>query len=250
MAILGISATSKTGKSTTINKLISRFPRYGTPKETYRDIPDLDLYEKGTQESQGKIRDFMFKQAKEVWSKRDTNRFVVHDRTLLDNLAITMYLYTKGLNEGKEIITDKFLVESIEMTKKSMSYYHMIYFIPDIKSDGVIIPDDLDKDFRASVDINLMTFWMNFDKGGPLRSTLFPDKNCTMMDEVSGTLEERISYISELMDENGAFMTPDDIDPMDALGGIVGADGMPVVSEEPEYTLEDLGFQPEKLILD
>jgi hypothetical protein len=246
--IIGTTGATKTGKSTFIKDFVKKFPRYGQPAESYRDIPNLDLYENGTEESQRLIRDFMFKQAQGLWQKRDTNRRVIMDRTLLDNLAVTMFLYSLGADK----ISDGFLAESIEITKRSMEYYHMIYFIPIDDKDGIEVPEEINDDFRRGFDNLLNTFYMEYATGGPLAETLYPTSKCAFIDEVTGSREARIDYVSEILDENGDQKGGESEDSLDgsALGAIVGADGMPAYSEDQEFDLGDFGFQTKNLIVD
>lgn len=245
--IIGVTGSTKVGKTTFIKDFNEKFPRYGQPVESYRDIPNLDLYENGTEKSQKLIRDFMFKQAQGLWQKRDTNRRVIVDRTLLDNLAVTMFLYSKG--DGR--ISDSFLAESIEITKRSMEYYHMIYFIPIDDKDGIEVPEDIDDDFRRGFDIILNTFYMEYSTQGPLAETLFPAEKCAFLDEVTGSREARIEFVSEILDENGDQRGGESEDLIDgnALNAIVGADGLPTSSTEQEFDLEDFGYQTEKMVL-
>lgn len=242
--ITAITGSSKTGKSTLIKALMKKFPKYGTPAKTYRDIPDLELYSQGTQECQGKIRDFMYNQAKEIWAKRDTQRHIIHDRCLLDNLAATMIL--KAMNPDS--ISDEFLMESMEMTKRSMSFYHSVFFLPITDPDLIDLPKDIDKEYRAQMDIFLNSFIFAYEKDDPERKpTLFPEKNCAYIERIEPiTVDGRVDEISVLLNESGELLEPEDVDPMAALGGIVDAAGMPVVSEEPEFGLEDFGYETEK----
>lgn len=237
--ILAVSGSSKVGKSTLIDDFINKYPRYGKPAKTYRDIPDLDLYENGTEESQRLIRDFMFKSHKEFWAKRDTNKRIVHDRCLLDNLAVTMFLKAKN----PDSISDDFLLESIKMTRESMGFYHQIYFIPIVKADKIPVPDDLDVDFRNGFNAQLQFFFRLWE-ARDFSMGIFPEKNCSPIFEVWGSRDVRLAIMSQLLDENGdleggmggAEMTPT----------LFGANGMDVTSQSlnnpAEFGLEDFGF--------
>lgn len=202
--IISIVGSSSTGKTSFINKFCEKYPKYKKPEKTYRDIPNLNLYDKGTEESQRLIRDFMFKQAKEAWEKRDTQRHIFHDRNLLDNLACTQYLYTKGLVDGNKIISDKFLIESINMTRESMSFYHIIYFTPISNSSPIPIRDDIDKDYRESIDSILKTFYYAY-KNQDSDLELFPEENCASIQELIGDTQTRLDLASMILDENGVI---------------------------------------------
>ena len=231
---IGVVGSTKTGKSTFIEDFINKFPKYGQPAETYRDIPDLELYDNGTQESQKKIRDFMYNQAETIWRNRDTDRKVIQDRTLLDNLAVTMYLYGKYPDR----ISDEFLLESIQMTKRSMSFYHLIYFIPISKHDKINVPEDIDKDFRSGFDTILKTFWYSYKYRDDLANDIFPNKNCTAIEEILGSRSQRIALVSEILDEDGELLgdISNEVNPT-----LYGSDGCEIGNEglDAEYTMED-----------
>lgn len=203
--LISVTGSSSTGKSSFIKAFIEKYPKYTTPEETYRDIPNLSLYDKGTEESQRLIRDFMFKQAQDAWLERDTKRHVFHDRTLLDNLACTQYLYTKGKLLGEEIISDKFMVESINMTRKSMEFYHIIYFTPISKSSPIPIRDDIDSEYRTSIDSILKGYYYAY-KNGDHELQLFPEKNCASFQELVGDTQMRLEYAGMILDENGVVI--------------------------------------------
>lgn len=239
--IIGITGATKVGKSTYMNDFIEKYNKYITPEETYRDIPDLDLYEKGTEASQGKIRDFMYDQAKEIWAKRDTNRKVIQDRTLLDNLACTMYLYSMGK------ISDQFLVESMTMTKEAMSWYHLIYFIPITKHDNIPVPEDIDHDFRTAFDVNLKTMYYAYEKRDALSQDIFPEKNCTAIEQIFGSPEERIGFASMILDEWGEVQGGMESGSLASAAPLYDSHGQEVSLNtiDNELKIEDFGsFEP------
>ena len=238
--IIGVTGTTKVGKSTFIGDFKDRFDKYTSPKESYRDIPDLDLYENGTEESQRLIRDFMFKQIKEVWSKRDTVKQVIMDRTLLDNLAYTLVLYTKG------VISDEFLAESFAITKKSMAMFHLVHFIPVTKLDNIPVPEDIDEDFRMATDTILKTFYNAYENRDDLANDLLPATKCAAIDQIFGSREERILLASEILDEDGNVQGGFDTETAPAL---YDQDGLGVSTEQiaSELTLENFGFTDEEI---
>ena len=252
--LIGITGSGSSGKSSFIKQFLKKYPKYTTPEETYRDIPNLDLYDNGTEESQRLIRDFMFKQAKEAWSKRDTKRHVFHDRTLLDNLACTQYLYTKGKILGEEIISDEFLVESINMTRESMGFYHIIYFTPISDSSPIPVRDDVDVEYRNSIDTILKSYYYAY-KHDDRELQLFPEKNCASLQELIGDTQMRLEYAGMILDEDGVViggtnsigMTP--VDPLlyDAEGNESNLNALQAPFEiSSEGDLFDIGL--DKLI--
>jgi len=242
--IIGVTGTTKVGKSTLIGDFMEKFDRYQLPEGSYRDIDGLDLYENGTEESQRLIRDYMFKQAKDIWAKRDTNRRVIHDRTLLDNLACTMYLFSRGK------VSSDFFLESLEITKKAMSYYHIIYFVPITKVDKIKVPSDIDVEFRECVDLNLKTLYNSYTNRDSLSDDVFPLKNCTAIEEVCGSREIRMQFVSLILDENGDLHGGDmptadgTIKPplYSPSGQEIGGTIELRDTSDPTYTIESFGF--------
>jgi hypothetical protein len=238
--IIGVTGATKVGKSTFITDFKNKFGKYISPKGSYRDIPDLDLYENGTEESQRLIRDFMFRQIKQIWSKRDTVKHVIMDRTLLDNLAYTLVLYAKG------VISDEFLVESFGITKKSMAMMHLVDFIPVTELDEIPVPEDIDEDFRMSVDTILKTFFNAYENRDDLAADLLPETKCAAIDKIFGTREERVAIASEILDEDGNVQGGFDTDTTPEL---YDQDGLGVSTERiaSELSLENFGFTEEEI---
>lgn len=238
--IIGVTGTTKVGKSTFINDFKSKFNKYTTPEGSYRDIPNLDLYEKGTEESQRLIRDYMFNQIKEVWSKRDTKRHVIMDRTLLDNLACTLVLYAKG---G---ISDEFVEESFKITKKAMGMYHLVHFIPIDDLENIEVPDNIDEDYRMSVDVVLKTFYNAYSNRDDLAKDFLPDDKCAAIDQLMGSREERLAMASEILDDNGDVLGGFNVESTPVLYDQDGM-GMNMGQEDAAIKLEDFGFTDEEI---
>ena len=243
--ILSITGTSNSGKTEFLKKFIQKYPKYVTPVETYRDIPDLSLYEKGTEESQRLIRDFMFKQQKEFWAKRDTQRHIITDRNLLDNLACTFFLYQKGLMEEKQIISDEFMEESLAMTHDSMGHHHLIYFCPLMEQYPIPEKEGVDNNWRLWIDEKLKSFyyiWKNneWDMG------IFPQKKCTSMQAIAGNTDQRIAIAANILDENGNLDGGMKGNADSMMPQILGPNGLEISSdmlENPDRPMvEDFGF--------
>ena len=242
--IIGVTGSTKVGKSTFIKDFITRYKKYEILDESYRDIPDLDLYEHGTEDSQRLIRDFMFKQAEETWSKRDTQRKVIHDRTLLDNLACTLYLYALGE------ISEEFLEESFYYTRKSMGFYHSIYIIPVREKDKIAVPDDVNRDYRDAVNALLMMMYNGYENGDELVSNIFPSDNCAHIEQIFGSRAERVGFAGMVLDEDGEILGGE-IE--SNLNDIITNTGSEVYTGDfsehtaPAISLKDFGFSDEEI---
>jgi predicted ATPase len=83
---LAISGTACVGKSTLLKAFLQRWPMYGTPLKTYRDViteNDLEHSSKTTEETQLLILDWMMT-TQEKFKKEDN---IIFDRCSWDNLA-------------------------------------------------------------------------------------------------------------------------------------------------------------------
>ncbi|MDQ5958166.1 MAG: hypothetical protein QG665_517 [Patescibacteria group bacterium] len=119
LAVLG---PQNTGKSTFIADFIKNFPNYITPSETYRDIiqkNNLHINQKGSEEAQRVIRDFLFKQ---ITENKEQN--ILFDRCVIDNYVYSLSLY----DEGKASL--EFLNETFNMSIKHLECLDGLIFIP------------------------------------------------------------------------------------------------------------------------
>lgn len=212
MPIISLTGTSSSGKSTLIKGWMEKYPKYKTPQTTYRDIPNLSLYGSGTRESQEAIQGFMCDQHQMYWSQRDSNKNVIHDRCLLDNLACTLWLWLNQ-SEDSVVITDDYLEESFKKTNKSLSNYHVIFFLPVSKFTPTQIREDLDLEWRKNIDFILNRFYQAY-KGEdnslitstfelPFEADLFPKKNCSALIEITGDMETILENASIGFDDDG-----------------------------------------------
>ena len=99
-----VSGTGSQGKSTFIEDFLIEWDNYSTPKKTYRAFVKNKHSKKGTKDMQWRILNDMIDELQ----KYGPDDKVIFDRGPLDNLAYTMYLFSKGIGD----IDDKF-VENI-----------------------------------------------------------------------------------------------------------------------------------------
>ena len=198
---IAFDGTCNCGKTTLIEDFIKRWSMYSTPKKRYTDL-EVNLNSEGDEKSQGAIRDFMFEQARS-YSIKD---HIVHDRSMLSNLAYTMHLFQRGK------ISDEFLAESIDLTRRSMTAYDIIFFIPLTKIHDVELDEkknDRDLEIREPIDKILKTFNYLFNLGVEdhpdysKKMDLFPSDNSAGIIEIFGDRETRIALISQYINEHG-----------------------------------------------
>jgi hypothetical protein len=126
IAVIGAQCV---GKSTLIQHFLQRWPQYALPERSYRDIikeQNLALNEQGTLESQKIIRDVLVDMALENAGKS----FTLHDRNPIDNLVYTLWLAEKDKLEGSNSEVSDFIATSLLLTKESMKFYDIIFWLP------------------------------------------------------------------------------------------------------------------------
>ena len=119
MAVIG---PQNTGKSTFIKDFIQHFSNYVTPFETYRDViknNNLEINQKGSEENQRLIRDFLYKQ---ITENKESN--VLFDRCVIDNYVYSLSLY----EDGK--VSLEFLNETFNLLLKHLEFLDGLIFIP------------------------------------------------------------------------------------------------------------------------
>lgn len=135
IAVIGPQGT---GKSTFIQDFLQSFPDYVSPEENYRDIiaaEGLPTNQLTTEESQRRIRDFLFEQ-----QAGNIEENVIFDRSLIDN-----YVYTKAQVE-RGIIDPAFLAETADIMFQSLEYLDALIFIPTAASVPLVEDEIRDTD--------------------------------------------------------------------------------------------------------
>lgn len=180
---------------------------YETPKTTYRDLikeKNLTLNQKGSLESQKIIRDALADQA--ILNASTKN--CIHDRCILDNLVYTLWL------AEKEIIKDEeFIAESFNLTRETLKFYDVIFWLPISDKSPVNIVEsenrDIDFNFRLEID----NIFKGVDQSYKDHSGLiFPLKDSPALIPLEGDEEyqEKTNLISFYLREDGSFNDTDE----------------------------------------
>ena len=118
---IAIIGPQNTGKSTFISDILSHYPQFTAPEETYRTLIEergLRVNQETTQESQKLIRDFLLQEMKEM-----------EDNTVLDRSVIDSYVYTyAGFLLGN--IPESFVKETWDTMIESLPLVDIYVFIP------------------------------------------------------------------------------------------------------------------------
>jgi predicted ATPase len=201
---LSISGTACTGKSTLLKAFLQRWPMYGTPLKTYRDViteNNLDHSSRTNEETQLLVLDWMMVN-QEKFTKDDN---IIFDRCTLDNLAYTL------VGNANDKISDEVTAASISLVKESLKNLDIIFWLR--HDDDIAIVDDgmrdVSEDHIKEVDD---VFCQLYDQYAEELETdiFFPKEDCPAIIEVHGkTVDDRISYIANFIDDLGNLIEPD-----------------------------------------
>ena len=201
---IAISGASNSGKTTLINAFLRRWPMYGTPMKSYRELineHELNHSSKTSEETQLLILDSMMK-VQEQYKSSDN---VILDRCTWDNLAYTL------VANSYDQVSDEVTAASISFVKESMKNIDIIFWLgydSDIKilDNGV---RDSNLDYIKEVNGVFAQLYEHYNDN--LESDIFyPKEDCPAIIPVEGkTVDDRLFYISQFIDEKGELIEPD-----------------------------------------
>lgn len=212
---IGIIGTQCIGKSTLVEDMMLQWPQLSRPEKTYRDLikeKNLPINKSGTKESQGLILDFLVEEASKNYGKKK----MVFDRTPLDNLAYTFWLYDKGVSD----IDEDFIDNCVFKVRNALSHYSILFYLPLIEQNNVPLTSkeqrDIDPVYRAEIDVLFDTFYRAWES----RNTkFFNNEDTPPIIPVFGNPIERVEmmalYINdkcEFYGENDSLITKDVIE--------------------------------------
>jgi predicted ATPase len=202
---LAISGTANTGKSTLLKAFLQRWPMYGTPLKTYRDViteNDLEHSSKTTEETQLLILDWMMT-TQEKFKKEDN---IIFDRCSWDNLAYTL------VGNANDKINNEVTAASISLVRESLKNIDIIFWLRH-DEDIAIVDDglrDVSKNHILEVDDVFAQLYDQY--ADDLETDIFyPKEDCPAIIEIHGkTVDDRISFISNFIDDKGELIEPDE----------------------------------------
>lgn len=201
---ISISGTQNTGKSTLVKAFLQKWPMYGTPAKSYRDIikeNNLDHSSNTNEESQLLILDWMLKTQDTFANEKN----VIYDRCPWDNLAYTL------VANSYDTISDEVTAASISLVRESMKKLDIIFWIP-FDEDITVVEDGLRDTSETHIKEVDNVFRQLFDHyQNELENDIFyPKEDCPAIIEVVGkTVDDRLFYISQFVDELGGLIEPD-----------------------------------------
>lgn len=201
---IAFSGTQNSGKSTLVKAFLQKWPMYGTPVKTYRDVIEehkLEHSSNTNEETQLLILDWMMK-TQESMSKTEK---IVYDRCTWDNLVYTL------VANSYDQISDEVTAATISLVRESMKHIDIIFWLPfdeDIKvvDDGV---RDTNIEHIKEVDSVFSQLYDHYADN--LETDIFyPKEDCPAIIPMEGkTIDDRLFYISQFIDEGGALIEPD-----------------------------------------
>lgn len=216
---IAICSTQCNGKTTLVNAVKEKWPMYVSPEKTYRELikeKNLIINRQGTVESQTIIRDALFEQA----HNESNHKFSVQDRTILDNLVYTMYLYQKELDEMVKsdvehdtTFTDEYINDSILMCRDAMKKYDIIFWLPlnnQITLDDLTNPNrDIDPTFRIEIDNIFQSIFECYRSTG---TTIFFDlTDQPAIIALEGDVDQKLATISTYIGVDGNLIEEESV---------------------------------------
>lgn len=201
---IAISGTQNSGKSTLVKAFLQKWPMYGTPIKTYRDVIEehkLEHSSNTNEETQLLILDWMMKTQEKMSKESD----IIYDRCTWDNLAYTL------VANSYDQISDEVAAATISLVRESMKNLDIIFWLPfdeDIKvvDDGLrdtnsVHIKEIDKVFNQLYE----HYVENLDT-----DIFYPKEDCPAIIPVEGkTVDDRLFYISQFINDSGKLIEPE-----------------------------------------
>jgi predicted ATPase len=196
---IAISGCAASGKTTTIQHFLQKWPNYTLINSDYRKIIKDKKHSKNTTPKlQREILDILCKEAEPYTLHQN----VIFDRCPIDNLVYSMWCYGNNVKG----FDDKFIEESILKVRKSMSYFDVVFIctrdiMPPIESNGV---RETDKEYVEETDNLFKAILSKYKKGAETLPFLEKD-NAPAIIDIYGQPHERIAQIALYVTEEGGM---------------------------------------------
>ncbi len=198
---IAIVGAQNVGKTTLINAFRQRWPDYSLPEKTYRELikeKSLVINEQGSLESQKVIRDALADLALENAGKAKT----IHDRCILDNLVYTFWLADYKKFEASESDINEFITTSIFLTKESLKFYDVIFWLPVNPNIPVVDGENrsTSEQYRAEIDNIFYAVYETYKKNS---GVIFDRDNQPAYIVLEGDVNEKIETIKQYISDSG-----------------------------------------------
>ncbi len=203
---IGIIGTQCVGKTTLIQDMREKWPVFEVPTRTYRDLikeKNLPVNKNATKESQELILNFLVDEAMANYGQKK----MVFDRTPLDNLIYSLWLFEKNISN----IDEEFLNKTVAQVREAIKFYSVIFYLPFCKENDCALTEspnrDIDPEYRSEIGHLFEGIYKAWEKGG---SRFFETDNCPAFIPIFGSRQERIAMISMYINEKGEFYGEND----------------------------------------
>lgn len=134
---IAVSGTASIGKTTFVHDFINTWQSFTSPIYSYRSLVKDGIHsEQSTKERQWAILNSMCDEMQKFG--KDEN--VIFDRSPIDNIVYTLWLYEKGLGD----IDDKFVGQCIPIAREIVRLLDIQFFIPITAAAPMKIDDTKD----------------------------------------------------------------------------------------------------------
>ena len=196
---IAFSGAACTGKTTTVNAFLQKWPNYTLVKSDYRKIVKKSKkHSKNvTPKSQKEILDILIKES----SPFTAHDKVCYDRCALDNLVYSLWAH----GSEKNGFSEKYISQTIESVKEAMRHLDVIFIFsrdlmpPNIESDGTRETDPV---YVKEID-NIFKAIAKQAQDDIAKSPFFPKDDSPAVIEIHGTTEERLAQIALYVTQEG-----------------------------------------------
>jgi len=199
---IAFSGAACTGKTTTLNEFLRRWPQYQVPEPSYRSLIKEDNHsKKTTSKLQKDILQFMVDQQ----AKYTLHDNVVYDRCVLDNIVYSVWAFDKN----KKGFTDKYINESISLVHKGMRNLDIIFYMT--RDDMGPVEEnnirEVDPSYISETDNLFKAIAAQISSKGA--SPFFPPNDSPALIQLLGSIEERMEQISMYVTTEGTMYGED-----------------------------------------
>jgi hypothetical protein len=203
---IGIIGTQCVGKTTLVQDMKQKWPVFESPTRTYRDLikeKKLPINKQGTKESQELILNFLVDEAMASYGKKK----MIFDRTPLDNLVYSLWLFDKNLTN----IDEKFIDKCVIQVREALKFYSVIFYLPFCKENDCALTEatnrDIDPVYRSEIGHLFEGIYKAWESGS---SRFFDAKDSPAIIPIFGSRDERIAMMSMYINEKGEFFGEQD----------------------------------------
>jgi hypothetical protein len=202
---IAVSGCSASGKTTTIQNFLQKWPSYSLINSNYRKLINKKNHSKNTTaKMQRDILDILCKECEPYTLQQN----VIFDRCPIDNLVYSIWCHENGI-EGFD---DRFIEDSLFRVRESMKNFDIIFICTRDLMDPIIEDNDIrETDIKYIEEIdNIFKAIIKKYKTGAEHLPFFEKDNAPAIIDIYGSPHERIAQISMYVTEEGGMYGDDE----------------------------------------